>query len=371
MAVRILTRRATTVPPTIVHSTLAAREGASARLGASVRPPLGTIADLSATAGVESAVLSWTAAANATSQQPQYSDDGSTWTNFGSALSGSATQVTVTGLTASVSYSFRVVASDGVTTTTSNVDTAAPTEASADHPNEPAGLTMITDRAFNARVEDSWTATDGSMATFDIVTDATAPRSPSNVGRITFPAGLSGNGSSSQMASTTLGGLSGYTDQIYIHFWLMLSANWYAHDFSAVNKVFYVGDPLIIDAHGSGTGDMHLMLAIQGGENVNCTYNSVLNEVSPTAAQAEIVRGQWHEIEVLVELNTPTVANGTLHAWIDGVKTHQFGGRRILGNAPYNVVNRLDWHPIYGGGGASNVPADQWMYMDHVYLSAA
>lgn len=89
-------------------------------------PVLGTITDLSATAGVESAVLAWTPAANATSHQPQYSDDGETWANFGSALSGSADGITVTGLTASVEYSFRVIASDGSTQTISNTDTATP-----------------------------------------------------------------------------------------------------------------------------------------------------------------------------------------------------------------------------------------------------
>lgn len=97
------------------------------RRGAGAAPALGTIADLSATAGDTQVVLAWTAAANATSHQPQYRASGSgTWLDFGSALGGSATGVTVTGLTNDQAYEFSVVAGDGVTTTRSNVETATP-----------------------------------------------------------------------------------------------------------------------------------------------------------------------------------------------------------------------------------------------------
>ncbi|WP_158797660.1 fibronectin type III domain-containing protein [Pedobacter sp. L105] len=68
--------------------------------------------------------LTWTAVANSVGYQPQQLI-GSTWTNVGSVIT--ALSLTVTGLTASTSYSFKVIAepSTGYTASTSNVVTAS------------------------------------------------------------------------------------------------------------------------------------------------------------------------------------------------------------------------------------------------------
>lgn len=91
---------------------------------------LGTITNLTATAGIERVTLNWTAAAGATSQQPRYATaPGGPWTNFGAALSGTATTVDVTGLVGGTLYYFTVTATDGATTTTSNEVSATPAKA--------------------------------------------------------------------------------------------------------------------------------------------------------------------------------------------------------------------------------------------------
>ena len=88
---------------------------------------LGTITNLAATAGDTQVTLNWTAASGATSQQPRFATaSGGPWTNFGAALSGTATTVTVTGLTNGTLYFFTVTATDGATTTTSNEVSATP-----------------------------------------------------------------------------------------------------------------------------------------------------------------------------------------------------------------------------------------------------
>lgn len=98
-----------------------------ARTPAPDTPDLGTITDLSATAGNGQVSLAWTPAANATSHQPQYRASGNgTWNSYGSPLSGSAGSVTVVGLQNGTQYEFRVIASDGVSQTTSNTATATP-----------------------------------------------------------------------------------------------------------------------------------------------------------------------------------------------------------------------------------------------------
>ncbi len=102
---------------------------------AAAAPVLGTPANLTATPGDGQSSLSWVPAANATSHQPQYRAVGSgSWLDFGSALGGSASSVDVTGLTNGQEYEFRVVASDGTSTTTSNTDTATPAEITTGDP---------------------------------------------------------------------------------------------------------------------------------------------------------------------------------------------------------------------------------------------
>lgn len=90
---------------------------------------LGTISDLAVSSvGDGTATLTWTAPANAASQQPQRRlTGGSTWTSIGSALSGTAETVEATGLVNGSPYDFRVAATDGATVTYSNTATGTPT----------------------------------------------------------------------------------------------------------------------------------------------------------------------------------------------------------------------------------------------------
>jgi hypothetical protein len=87
---------------------------------------LGTISNLSASAGDTTLALTWTAAANATSHQPQHRTGANAYADFGAPLSGAATSVTITGLTNGTAYDVRVIAGDGSTTTTSNVVSRTP-----------------------------------------------------------------------------------------------------------------------------------------------------------------------------------------------------------------------------------------------------
>ena len=90
--------------------------------------------------------------------------------------------------------------------------------------------------------------------------------------------------------------------------------------------------------------------------------------LNPTAALVVNRRGQWMVYEMLLKANTNnSTANGELHMWIDGVKTHQYanvnwqmGGSRTW--------QSLAWNPTYGGG-LNPVPRDQYQYLDHVRIS--
>src|SRR3989441_13370282 len=63
-----------------------------------------------------------------------------------------------------------------------------PPPSSGQWPNEPAGFTPVTERSFDLLTEASWIMS-GPLT---IVAGPTAPKSPSLVCQITFPAGFSG-----------------------------------------------------------------------------------------------------------------------------------------------------------------------------------
>src|SRR4029079_11366762 len=109
--------------------------------------------------------------------------------------SGSTTIATVSGaglVTAVAAGTTNIVATSEGQSGNASLTVSSPPPPGSITSNEPAGMTVLTERPFNALNEDGWTNTGSSD--YKIVADATAPKSPSNIGQIRFPAGFgSGN----------------------------------------------------------------------------------------------------------------------------------------------------------------------------------
>ncbi len=123
---------------------------------------LSAIADLTATpvTGDPSVDLAWTPATNASSHQPQYRQQGaSAWQNIGGIFSGTASSVTVTGLSGGITYEFRVLAYGTDTTptqTTSNTVTGTTAATLA----QVTGLSATA--ASSSEINLAWTAVSGA-----------------------------------------------------------------------------------------------------------------------------------------------------------------------------------------------------------------
>jgi hypothetical protein len=245
--------------------------------------------------------------------------------------------------------------------------------------NEPRDFVKITERSFSDLIEDGWTYRNGSgslSAMFSIVDDRTAPVSASKVGRITIPAGFTARGSSSQMADIGRRGWS--ASDVYVSFWIKFSDNWQGHG-SGTNKIFYLtdnssggeGDPIFFRAHGTGSNRLHFDVNLQNPDTDirNYEWDDDDNQVKPSFGQAELVRGRWHHIEVLIRGNTPGRTNGEVHAWVDGNKILQFVGQEILSPGSDGTFDNLRWHPIWGGQHTTNATETMYQSIDHIYLS--
>ena len=246
--------------------------------------------------------------------------------------------------------------------------------AAAEHPNEPAGFTKITERAFSAKEEDGWTESGDSRYTIE--TDATAPQSPSNVGRMRFQAGFTGGVPPGRTSK------EGWANShVYLHFWYKFSSGWQGHD-STINKIGFLtdastgggGDPLAITVRGKDSNTLTIRVTIQNSDpevtTTNFDWNTGGNGVAPTEAQAEIVRGSWHDIEIEFKADTPGSSNAEIHLWNNGVKILQFTGLKMVHAGADGNFDSLRWQPIWGGVD-DTVVTEQFNYMDHAYMSGS
>jgi Big-like domain-containing protein len=229
---------------------------------------------------------------------------------------------------------------------------------------EPAGLTTLTERPFSALNEDGWTNTGSSY--YSIKQDATAPKSPSSVGQILFPAGFGSGNAPAVLEKVWSSGVK----TLYVSFWLKLSSNWVGND-ASVNKIFHfwIGDSnrLFLNAHGAGNGTLTAEVWLQGivaGGNFDSGRTA---DFGPNqGASGVIKRGQWVHWEMLFTGNSSGAADGKVEWWVDGAKVGSYSGIQFVSGA--GTWQEMEWSPTYGGSG-SPVPADQTMSVDHIRIS--
>lgn len=235
--------------------------------------------------------------------------------------------------------------------------------------NEPAGMTLISSRAFNALNEGGWV--DGGGANMSIVTDATAPESPSSVLQLHMPAGFGeggGPGSGDLTFSTNY-------RTLYVRYSGKFSSGWQGSS-SGVDKTFYVytstGIPSVyFNMDGVGVVSKHPQMAGQdivhpglpsvGGDQANPDWTT---QLSPGFS---LPLGAWHTIELVLVGNTAGNADGSMDWWANGTKLASYTGVQFL--AGVCLWNLFHYTLLYSGATPANPIVAQDVFFDHVYLS--
>lgn len=230
---------------------------------------------------------------------------------------------------------------------------------------EPAGMTPVTERPFSAITEDGWSLEYGTSQNLSIQQDALAPKSALSILEMRFPAGFTAGAAPNSLER----GLSGGTT-LYFAYWMKVSSNWYGQE-TSTNKVFHfwIGglNRLYTSVHGAGNGALSTWVNIQGVVTGGQFDGGTNGDFGPNlGAPGTIVRGQWHHYEFIFKANTSGQADGSIEWWLDGVKVGSKGGIQwVSGAGQWETVK---WSPTWGGLGGS-VPADQFMSLDHLYIS--
>lgn len=216
--------------------------------------------------------------------------------------------------------------------------------------NEPAGMTVIADRNFNAVVEGGFDGFGtgppfgGNDSTpFAIVTDATAPRSPSNVLRAHY------------LSTDDPGGAPAHSGiahadfaKIYCCVAIKLSSNWVGNA-TGVNKFGYewdsAGPAWFFGAQGEDSGPLAPCCFFQNMEGADPGFTP------PNLTSDVITRGQWFVMEWYIQGNTAGNNNGVCDMWFNGVHCTHITG--IGWTTAATVFAIFEIYPIWGGGSAA------------------
>jgi uncharacterized protein YjdB len=285
-----------------------------------------------------------------------------TWSSATPSIAG----VSASGLvTALVIGSVQVTATSEGKTGTSTITVTAvvqPPPGTA----EPSGMNTITERPFSAIMEDSWSmvAASGCTCNFSIVSDPTAPKSPSSIGQILYPAGFSAGGEPVNVYTV----LSPQYKTLYVGIWLKMSSNFQGNP-TLVNKMIHLftggSNHVVPTIWGSGNGMLQAGVLLQGvvTDGKGQSASNLYPNLGPTG---EIHRGQWHHLEYVFVGNTSGTANASAEWWLDGVKVGSYTNMEyVSGNS---VWEQLAWAPTWGGV-TGTVTSAMTESFDHIRVS--
>jgi hypothetical protein len=154
---------------------------------------------------------------------------------------------------------------------------------------------------------------------------------------------------------------------IYVCTWIKLSDNFEGAGSAGINKIFHIWidgkSVVVLSFQGRGRGPLVPQMRLQ---NVQAGGRGVSFNIRPSGGRIE--RGRWHQIEIVLRMNTPGQANGEVHWWLDGAKIGgdtRVGFRRFGSDAGWD---RVSWNPTWGA--PRDVIAEPMsIAMDQIYVS--
>ena len=258
-------------------------------------------------------------------------------------------------------------ASDGasIVPTSPSASPSAPPTSTAAWPNEPAGLTLLTDWGFDSplpavsgdlRIPNSggWWVVDempssSTRGFASIASDPAAPFSPSNVYDFIYPEGMV----EGRAPATVYYNLR--STEAYAGFWWKPSSPFDLGPNG--NKVAF-----LFNGGGNGPtagGQQVLILLPDGRLHVLPEYPGDFRWRRPNVSATAVTLGTWHRIEWYAN-----VATGTLKWWLDGVL--QGSHTDVTNSHPFDM---FQFSPTWGGNTGARKRETDHYWFDHVRLS--
>lgn len=245
--------------------------------------------------------------------------------------------------------------------------TIAPSAWAQSWPNEPSGSTVLSDHNWNSCPGGGWQPAYGCGS---IMSDGTAPHSPSSVMRFRYDPSSGTGGGDPYFAVNNL-------SEFYTGFWFWMDPNFVGTG-SQLNKIvaFWLsnGDGYWLEAASgvSTSGPFYPQWSLTGGTGVsNCHLSAGYGDcpgtwLLPGQSNPTITKGVWHRMEVYGKKSaTASSRDGILRWWMDG---------QLLGS--YTNVNfggsltTIFFTPAWAGPSEPHwTHPSEWRF-DHVRVSA-
>ncbi len=234
--------------------------------------------------------------------------------------------------------------------------TALPPPPSGSWPNEPTGLTVLSDYSFTDPIPltsadvaipggSGWMSIYNGNGNVSLVSDPTAPLSTASVLQMKYPTGFVAGS-----APGTLYRTLPTPTQLYVGFWWKPSAPWQGEP-SNVNKIAF---------WWAGSGEMPLVMYGPPGGPYELKFEPEFGNttwLSPTV-HVPVTLGVWHRVESFMDTQA-----GIVRWWLDG----QLIGDQTFA-LPSGGFSMFQFSPTWGGGGSVKSETD-YFWFDHVRIS--
>src|SRR2546421_154260 len=252
-------------------------------------------------------------------------------------------------------------------------------------PNQPAGFRAFAENDFARAMIATPSATgllgQWSTAIMDAdngyINDPAAPKSPPGVFQGRFPAGMApGLASIKWQAWDAASNADNYgteMSQIYLSLWLKLPGADFENQTTAGTKLFYIG----YGEPKTGAGNQGFAMIKWDNPQIRRDFFLRFWQRSDGSRALDqnvdtrrlMTCGVWHRFEMVLKLNDPGVANGIFRWWIDGTLITDY--RDVTYIVPGGELGFYTWKfwPYWGGVGGPNKTRDDYVQVDHAYIS--
>jgi len=225
--------------------------------------------------------------------------------------------------------------------------------------NEPSNSTQLLSHPFN-----NMSGFSGLIQSATIMTDSTAPFSPSNCVRSRIEA-FAGQGG--MQADWYTPGSVQYRD-MYCRFWWRTNPQFQGR--IVANKMFFIRGPGTNGYFGmfggpnAGGGGFYIAMGIN-------TSGLLDANLYPNVGNASVTPGVWHMIEAYIKCSTTRSSNdGIIRWWVNGTLAGNYTSMNYCGPSNEGLYN-WTWTETWDGhqdmGRSNTVAWEHWI--DHLYIS--
>jgi hypothetical protein len=226
--------------------------------------------------------------------------------------------------------------------------------AKGDWPNEPPGLSTLTDQPWTVLTGAGWRRRESTDDR--VVSDATAPRGAAAVLEYVYPVGFAGGSA----PATHYFGLD-HRKELFVGLVWKVSSPWQGHA-SGVNKVqfLYAGSSdVAMVMYGPANGPYELRVMPQWPEH-DGTW------LTANVTHTPLTLGQWHKAEWYLKYESRAGAgDGVIRWWLDGALAGDYPAMRYPQDAGF-VEYQIS--PTWGGVGDEKREADYYRF-NRSYIS--